>query len=1711
MRNLNRLKKRVKQGCALILGAAIVVSLFLPPAPLSVSASAAVSYAQPYMEKLNQWNIMLGDETGDFRPNDPITRAEFVAMINRSYGFTDTGDGNSFSDVPEEAWYANDIAIAKTAGYFTGTSESTAEPDALLTREQAMVLLAKTGRLEAIPGEVTEFSDGQDFSPWGSGYVKAAVNRNLISGYPDGTFRPQNNIKRAEVACLLCNALGTLINAGGTVELGDKYGNVTINAPGTTLKNTRIAGDLYLSGGLGLGAVTLDNVEVLGRIIIAGGGESEQGDDSVILRNVQAPELIVDNLANNYLSLRAEGDTTINQTNLRSSAFLRDRTQDGAGLENITLDGTMNGLSYTLAGDIQNVVNKSPFSTLNIGEGSVENLTMDELSAGGNLNLEYNATVKNLNLDTGVPITGNGDVQATVINTNGTTSEMLPDKITMRPGVTANISGTEMGAATAQEATEDPKLLAGYPKMKDIAPTSATAEFSTNKAGTIYWAVSAIADGSIKEADLISPPSYSTKSLKHGNIKAAESKTIYNAKISGLSKGGSYYLSAVMVDARGTHSPVKVVSFTTPDDTAPNFASGYPYMSKVTNKDAQVNVMATKDCNVYYALYDKGSTAPTADDFKNGRINDSLGHGVVALKKNLPDLFQVNDRDLDEVKTYDLYLWLNDADNSKSSAVKKITFTTVDKTPPIFLTELTINNIQNNSIGGTATLNENGTLFWVVVPENAPYPTPMPGSTVPPALNSTAAKLQVVNGNGALKSGKVNMRDSIDTTVNMSGLQPATPYDIYYVARDTAGNYSKEVVKISSHTKDNIPPTAEQSFSKYMGEEDNPQPYADTDIEIIFSENVYYYNSKDKSSTSILEMYETYQNVLKNASSSDADKTNALNAFTDVLRKTIKMYNATPGMPEQVKERTSQPDEADFPTDWVIDYRYAEIEYTADRELIVKFPTKRTAGSVTKDSALNMSSGSTYFFRLENIQDASANRMRPVVTDLPRFKTIASQIIITDLNMSAQKIKTDGANGTPTSVESDVGFSLTPKSTRTTDSNLGWDLLIMADKNITFELYKSERHAANEDPLDSTWTKVLPDGQASQKDNPHIVPVDSTSRGFEGVSYTYRFRGIRRFDSLNTLDDTGTLYDYAINILKIGGSSNRKEWTDTIHFRIYAVSGMNNNLNELAINLDETYLNNMLKSEKISDLSTPRMLETSAPFSDTKPPEFETSFPTFHTTDNSVSIDVLTNREATVYYVIAPAIKTAAPSSAVEGKTGFTDMRDVTGPKSLWTWEPSFITRYINSDGEEEDLKDFFIVPPNHRTTTVPDKPLSLTSPNYLSIVKPSSGNSSVKSGSTTVNDQKVTIDVRDLAPNQDYYVYFVLKGAQIYSDVMLYSFTTKEVTRPVIELQKSNPIVSVKSDINADVDYIIVPYNSTMDSRLQTPFIEAIGGADSVAAKEIENKYPGKGYLEPTFTVLNALSTNITNSTGTASVGSLFDLYAEKYYADDLADFIRTSTSKPGTPVTGDGQVTVTGTTNHGASKPVDCSRYMNPGTEYAFIAVGRSDQGSGDAFRAIYTISIVDTEPPKVINVITTNLIYDEPTGTISGDFTLEFDKVLYYKEPGEDPPKLLKVDQASSITSGRKSEYASAELLIYNRNNTDMQIMTSDDNVNKETRFLTFNFKLGKINATRGASISLQNISDSNGSGRKGALTITVKKASDSDDINITITPAWDGREE
>ena len=1223
----NNLMRRIGTRLLSAVTALVMAASLLPAAVVPAHAAA---WMEPYLEKLVSWGVMRGDSSGNLHPDRTLTRAEFVVLVNRALGYKDTSASVPFRDVSPSDWYYDDINIGHTIGYFKGTSATTASPRAAVTREQAAVLLARNLALDDDPGASIDFTDSNRLANYSRGLIRSAVVEGILSGYSDGSFRPKQSITRGQMAVLLVKAIGTPINQSGSHSLGSVYGNVTISTSGVTLKDTTIAGNLYITGGLGLGDVTLENVNVLGKIVVCGTGESEKGKNSVIMRGVTAPTLIMDNLADNAVSVRAEGSTKIDNTYVRTPAYVEDATDDNYGFTHLRVEG--DGTSLSAAGNVKEIVTAAPNSVITAAKGSVKSLTVDETAAGSSVGVLNGAAVKILNLDTKATVSGTGDVDRMNVNAAGSSASMLPDSIVVRPGVTASIGGQNMDSVLAAESSADPRLLAGYPKITDSAPTSVKGLMRTNKSGTIYWAVTSVTDGSVKDADLLKP-SNNLRILKSGNLKATASNTDYNAAVSGLTAGGSYYFSAVLVDARDQHSAVKTVSFTTPDTSAPNFASGFPYMSKITNTAGEVTVMATKSCRLYYALLPKGATAPTANDFRTSNIPGNFGYGTREMTKNVSDTFRVNQKSLTELETYDLYLWLSDVDNGKSSSVKKLSFTTVDRTPPIFVRTPSVSSIKSTSVGASAAINEAGTIYWVVVKEGEEYPKPMNGQTTKPELTSEAAKIQVASGLNALKSGKTAATANKDVTLNISGLAAETSYDVYYVAQDKAGNYSDSVGKFTIHTLDTNPPKVTQEFTR-TNDTEGKNPLADTDIRIIFSESV----QDSGTNQQLLALYQTSVNT----SVSKTERDDAREVLNGLLRTDIQLYSADVTPAALVRERTNDSD-----TDWVIDYRYASVT-AEDGKVVVTFENGK---------ALNLKSGAKYYFMIQNIADTSTNKniIKPNPTTLPAFTTVFAQIQFSSTDTSGD------VGGT--TVEFDMSFRAVPVATKNAGDGVCWDLLFRMNIPAKFELY--EKVGA-----DGTWKRCAGADASGPVDIAEINPANTGN--LYGVSYSRCFRtgntgSATDLDALTNMDDTRY---YGIRFTSINNVTTRETWSGRVEMQVQAIAGADTSaLHNLAVsNIENSDLTDAVNAGLVQ-IGSPSPYTLKHSFSDTQVPEFVSGYPKFDPSDVSGSIDVqLTRTSGKIYYVIAPVNTiTTTLKEELSGTKSLTELNWEFLPKSTGT------------------------------------------------------------------------------------------------------------------------------------------------------------------------------------------------------------------------------------------------------------------------------------------------------------------------------------------------------------------------------------------------------------------------------------------------------------
>lgn len=1534
---------------------------------LTQTAEAA-SWMDPYLNQMQEWGVMKGDANGELNGERAITRAEFVAMLNRAFGYQEMG-ANPFTDVPNNAWYADDIRIAYKAGYFQGSSATTASPNALVTREQAVALVGRSLRLKNTPGSTQDYQDGKRISTWSRGIVSQATDMGIINGYADGTFRPQEPITRGQAASVLSRAIGTLVNRSGEQNVGNVYGNLTITAPGVTLSNTIVTGNLYLTGGIGLDDVVLNNVTVGGKIVVCGTGASQKGESSVILRNVTANGLEIDSMTNQYLSVRAEGLTSIKDTVARTSGYIEDLTADGKGLSLIKLDGA-EGAQFQLAGNIKEVINRSPASFLGIGGGVANKVTVDERAAGSTLDIGANGTVRDLNLDTAATVTGKGDITNATVNASGSTIPMLPDTVVVRPGVTGNIGGTVMDSAAAIESSEDPRLLAGYPAARNVAPTSADAVFSANKSGTIYWAVTALTDGSVNETVLLNPAT-SHSVVKSGNIKVAASKTELTAKLSGLTKDGSYYISAMLVDTRGRHSPVKVTAFTTPDDTVPAFAAGYPYTNMTFSKtDAagkeqivQAMVMPTKDCRLYYALLPKGSVAPTAANFKTGSITGNLGYGVVDVKKNTPLLIpRVNTAYLKEETTYDLYLWLNDADNGKSSAVKKLTVTTLDTTPPV-LQSIRVSDVAARSVSVTFSVNEPATLYWAVVKHGADFLSNGADK------NTQAAKIQIESGVGALKKGSTNAaKAATDVKFTVSGLEGQTRYDLYYVVKDKAGNYNVYTGEFEFplvlNTLDNEPPTVKQEFT-HDGTDSGklPTPYPDTSIRLVFSESVKGKTQDGSGKPVYNDFKKLYDDML---SAPVAEREAARKALADALRAHIKLYyRPVSGQPTLVAEKT-----ATSVGDWVIDYRYATVTLDADSgEMIVTFPYNKDKSD---ESAINLSSGVTYYFELSGIVDTSTAENAMVgsrgVTKLPEFTTIDAQLVFSAVENSGT------IPGTPpgTMVDPDMTFRISPVTASSVSDSILWDMVIWSDKTLSFEIYQ---RTVGTDVWEQIGNQAITISTTSDEPRTGV-----TLAGALGT----KPEQLKKFDADR---------EYAIKVTSLKGSTVENDWSGKVELTLLPVSGTDGtlkNLADLSLTPDK-YKDLQTSNYAVKEIGVPKEYTVSRTFRDQNPPTFSGGRPTFTVGDSSANIDIMLNRPNTKFYYVVTQVGNI--TTTLNGGMQITDAN--------WDKLPE------NGDGLTQDdiKKNGNVSAP--LASTITSGTYQNQAPRFLA-------------GTGRYDGSMKTVKLTGLEASTKYIAYIVLQGEspESTSGVYAFRFETAEVVRPILSISVATTTATIKADRDANVNYM-----AFTAAKAGTPFTDKLGTHLIGDANKHEKWSPSYENL----TLLEAMRENVMN--GSVSLGSVFDFFANQSTKDQIAGIIASGQTISYSVASGDLTLKAGSLT----SKPIDFSKYMLPGGRYWVVAVGKSPLGSGYAFSANAPLYAVDDQPPRVRAISTTitgdTSVYktwnEAANASYSGTLKIDFDENLYFLT--EESDQLLQVVDLPIKKVNKTGNYTSSTTII------------------------------------------------------------------------------------
>lgn len=389
-----------RKALSLILAFAMAVSLF------TVGASAAEPtygdtaghWAEASIERWSGYGIIQGSN-GKFDPDGQLTCAQLATILARLLKLPAAKDAG-FIDNPADAWYYDAINRCAAAGILKGNGDGTVTPNASITRERAMVMLARALGIEPLSRpDLSRYADAAQVSPYAQGYLAALIEAGIVGGVTADRLAPQDNITRAATVTILDRAIQTY---------ADKAGAAVSASGGLVLV---VADDVTVSGTIGRLLIPTDNIVVtvsgsknIGSIAITG------NHSMVILDNATADDVTI------------------------SGVDSKVETKNGSHIKNIALTESASG-AVVAAGSgttIDNVANSAPGAAVT-GSGTVKSVASDT-----------DVTVETKNTE--VKNTGRSEI--TVTDAKGKETTVKPGTSTTVNKESASSSGSSGGSYT---------------------------------------------------------------------------------------------------------------------------------------------------------------------------------------------------------------------------------------------------------------------------------------------------------------------------------------------------------------------------------------------------------------------------------------------------------------------------------------------------------------------------------------------------------------------------------------------------------------------------------------------------------------------------------------------------------------------------------------------------------------------------------------------------------------------------------------------------------------------------------------------------------------------------------------------------------------------------------------------------------------------------------------------------------------------------------------------------------------------------------------------------------------------------------------------------------------------------------------------------------------------------------------------------------------
>ncbi len=201
----------LKTGSFALISTPAVAPAVTPIQPPATTPTSAVSlkdivghWAEVSIKELVGKKAVSGNPDGTFQPEKQISRAEFLTVLVKALDLKGTGD-KQFGDTSGH-WADASIQAAIANGIVTGYADGTFKPDASITREEMAVMIMKAKKLTAASSDKS-FSDAAGISVWAKSAVETVVKNGLMSGYEEGSFKPAGLATKAEAVTIIARAI----------------------------------------------------------------------------------------------------------------------------------------------------------------------------------------------------------------------------------------------------------------------------------------------------------------------------------------------------------------------------------------------------------------------------------------------------------------------------------------------------------------------------------------------------------------------------------------------------------------------------------------------------------------------------------------------------------------------------------------------------------------------------------------------------------------------------------------------------------------------------------------------------------------------------------------------------------------------------------------------------------------------------------------------------------------------------------------------------------------------------------------------------------------------------------------------------------------------------------------------------------------------------------------------------------------------------------------------------------------------------------------------------------------------------------------------------------------------------------------------------------------------------------------------------------------